>query len=88
MQISDILYSPHFKKVFKSLPPRVQKQATEKEKIFRTNCFDKSLKTHKLKGKHKNYWAFSINHSYRVLFKFEKNNDVGFIDIGTHSIYN
>ena len=87
MQIKIINYSPHFEKAFKSLPHTIKKQAIEKEKIFRINCFDESLKTHKLKGKLKNIWAFSISHSYRILFDFDENNDIGFIDIGTHSIY-
>jgi addiction module RelE/StbE family toxin len=87
MKIEKIYYSSHFEKVFTSLPSKVKRQAVEKERVFRKDCFDKSLKTHKLKGKLKNIWAFSINHSYRIIFKFDKNNDVGLIDIGTHSIY-
>jgi len=88
MKIKNIYYSSHFEKVFKDLPSKIKKQAIEKEKIFRKNCFNKKLKTHKLKGKIKNYWSFSINYSYRILFEFSENNEVGFIDIGTHSIYN
>ncbi|PIQ79010.1 hypothetical protein COV81_03540 [Candidatus Peregrinibacteria bacterium CG11_big_fil_rev_8_21_14_0_20_41_10] len=87
MEIDKIYYSSHFGKAFRTLPLVAQKQAIQKENIFRTNCFDKSLKTHKLKGKLDNYWAFSINYSYRILFEFTAKNEVAFIDIGTHSIY-
>ena len=87
MIIKNIHYSSHFEKVFRVLQLKIKKQAVEKEKIFREDCFDKSLKTHKLKGKLQNYWAFSINYSYRILFEFSKKDEVGFIDIGTHSIY-
>lgn len=87
MKIKHIYYSSHFEKAFKSLPLNVRRQAIEKEKIFREDCFDKRLKTHKLKGKLANYWSFSINYSYRILFEFSEKNEVGFIDIGTHSIY-
>ncbi|MBI4234925.1 type II toxin-antitoxin system RelE/ParE family toxin [Candidatus Peregrinibacteria bacterium] len=87
MEIKNIYYSSHFKKTFINLPSRIKKQAIEKEKIFRRSCFDRSLKTHKLKGGLTNYWSFSINYSYRILFEFSEKNDAGFIDIGTHSIY-
>lgn len=86
MEIKNIYYSSHFAKAFKALPSKIKKQAIEKEKIFRRDCFDKKLKTHKLKGNLENYWAFSVNYSYRILFEFDKNN-ANFIDIGTHSIY-
>ncbi len=87
MKIKNIYYSSHFEKAFKALPLNVRKQAIEKEKIFQENCFDKRLKTHKLKGRLENYWSFSINYSYRILFEFSDENEVGFIDVGTHSIY-
>lgn len=88
MQIKNIYYSAHFAKAFGALPLKIKKQAIEREIIFREECFDKRLKTHRLKGKLQNYWAFSINHSYRILFEFIEGNEVGFIDVGTHSIYN
>lgn len=88
MKIQKILYSSHFAKAFKALPERFKEQAIQKEKIFREDCFDARLKTHKLKGQLKEYWSFSINHSYRILFEFREEGEVSFIDVGTHSIYN
>ena len=87
MKIKNIYYSSHFERAFKMLPSKIKKQAIEKEKIFREDCFDKRLKTHKLKGRFENYWSFSINYSYRILFEFSDKDEVGFIDVGTHSIY-
>lgn len=87
MKIRKITYSSHFAKAFKSLPEKLKKQAIKREKIFREDCFDSRLKTHKLKGSLEGYWSFSINYSYQILFEFQKNGDVGFIDVGTHSIY-
>jgi mRNA-degrading endonuclease YafQ of YafQ-DinJ toxin-antitoxin module len=87
MKIKNIYYSSHFEKAFKALPSGIKKLAIEKEKIFRKDCFDKCLKTHKLKGKFENYWSFSINYSCRILFEFSDKDEVGFIDVGTYSIY-
>ncbi|MFH1956778.1 MAG: hypothetical protein ABIJ28_03975 [Patescibacteria group bacterium] len=52
------------------------------------NPFDVRLKTHKLHGKYKNFWSFSISGSCRVIFKFANNEEVVFIDAGNHDIYN
>ena len=58
-----------------------------REKIFRNNCFDSRLKTHKLTGSLKDYWAFSVTHSERILFRFINEKEVIFYKIGTHEIY-
>jgi mRNA-degrading endonuclease YafQ of YafQ-DinJ toxin-antitoxin module len=87
MKIKKITYSSHFAKAFQALSEKTKTQAIQREKIFRDNCFDSRLKTHKLKGKLKKYWSFSIDYSHRILFEFQEDGEVGFIDVGTHSIY-
>ncbi|MBN1494183.1 type II toxin-antitoxin system mRNA interferase toxin, RelE/StbE family [Candidatus Peregrinibacteria bacterium] len=87
MKIINIYYSSHFAKAFKKLPASIKAKTIYKENIFRNNCFDISLKTHKLHGALNNYWSFSVSESHRILFEFSDKNTVGFIDIGTHSIY-
>ena len=67
-----IFYTPTFLKKWKKLPTQIQKLAEKKEKIFRKNPFDDRLKTHKLRGKFKNLYSFSINYSYRIIFEISK----------------
>src|SRR3989338_4129773 len=57
------------------------------EKLFRKNPFDTKLKTHKLHGTMREYWAFSISYSYRIGFTFLDRNLVRFHSVGTHDIY-
>ncbi len=45
------------------------------------------LKTHKLHGTMKEYWAFSISYSHRIGFTFVEADLVRFHAIGTHDIY-
>ncbi|MBI3627039.1 type II toxin-antitoxin system YoeB family toxin [Candidatus Uhrbacteria bacterium] len=59
----------------------------ENEKIFRKNPFDPSLKTHKLKGKFKDFWSFSIGYKYRIVFEFSADGFVYFLSAGDHDIY-
>ena len=86
MKIKKIYYTSSFQKSWQKLSSKVKKKAIKKEKLFRDDAFYTSLLTHKLIGEFKNYWSFSIDYHYRVLFRFLKKGDVLFIDIGTHEI--
>ena len=87
MAISTIYPTAHFIKVYKNLPEEIKLSGKQKEEIFKINPFDSRLKTHKLKGKFKDYWAYSVNYQYRIMFKFIDDNTVLYYDIGTHDIY-
>ena len=83
-----ILYSSKFKKSLKKMPPFIQKAFLEKEGLFLKDPFHPLLETHKLHGKYKDFWAFTVIGPYRVMFKFMENKkDIGFINIGNHDIY-
>ena len=80
-------YSERFLKQLRRLPKRLIEQANDKEVIFRSNLFDPRLDTHKLHGRDKNSWSFSITHKYRIKFLFLTDNKILFLDIGKHDIY-
>lgn len=86
-KIKRIDYSRRFLKSLERLPKRVIEQAEVKEKAFKENIFDLRLKTHKLHGKEKEVWGFWVNYSYRIKFIFLNDEEVLFLDIGTHKIY-
>ena len=82
-----IYYSSKFAKEYKRLPLKVKSVAEKKEKIFRRNPHDTILKTHKLTGKLKGYYSFSIDYQYRIIFEFAEKKTVWFHSVGTHEIY-
>ena len=82
-----IIYSPEFVRRYQNLPESVRNKAKKQETIFRENPFDPRLKTHKLKGRLSEFWAFSVDFNYRVIFKFEGKDVIRFYTIGGHSIY-
>ena len=82
-----IYYSSKFAKEHKRLPLKVKIAAEKKEKLFRQDPFDPILKTHKLSGRLKEYYSFSIDHEYRIIFEFFKKDTVWFHSVGTHEIY-
>jgi len=82
-----IYYSSKFEREYKKLSKEIKKLAEEKEAIFRENPFDQQLNTHKLHGHFKEYWVFSINDKYRIIFNFAKKDMVWFHSVGDHSVY-
>lgn len=84
--MSKIAFSSSFKKAFKKKlksNPLVEEVFWEKVDIFLSDPFDQRLRTHKLSGKLKNLWSFSLGYDYRVIFYFEGEQAI-FIDIGSH----
>ena len=82
-----IFYSSKFQKNLKKMPHFVKEAFLTKESLFLTNPFHPSLETHKLHGKYREYWAFTVIGQYRVMFRFMGGKDFGFVNIGTHEIY-
>ena len=82
-----IYYSRKFAKEYKKLPLKIKILAEKKEKIFRKNPHESSLKTHRLKGRLKEYWSFSIDYHYRIIFEFREKDIIWFHSVGTHEIY-
>lgn len=87
MRVKSIHVTTLFAKHFRKLSSRDQEEAIQKERIFRLNPFDARLKTHKLHGKEKETWAFSVSYSCRIKFIFLDEDSVLLLDIGTHDIY-
>ena len=81
-----IFYHPRFKKNYQNLPASLKLEAEKREIIFRNNPFDSRLNTHKLHGKLRTKWGFSVGYKLRILFEFH-GKDVIFLDIGSHNLY-
>ena len=82
-----IYYSAKFAKEYKKLPSKIKLIAEKKEKIFRKNPFHPSLKTHKLTGKLREFWSFSIDFKHRIIFELVDAQTIWFHSVGTHQIY-
>ena len=82
-----IIYSPKFARKYKRLPDNIKDLIEKSEKIFLRDPFDKRLKTHKLSGKFRGLWTFSISYKYRIIFEFIDKNTVYLHSVGTHQIY-
>lgn len=79
--------SGRFKRAFKKIPTTIQEDFINKIRIFAEDPRDQQLKTHKLKGKLEECFAFYLKDGFRVLFEFTGSNEVNLIDIGKHDKY-
>ncbi len=82
----DSIFEKHWHKYVAGLAAKQKEQLHERLSFFKEDIFDRRLKTHRLKGNLKDYYAFSISYSDRIVFKILKDNSVYFIDIGSHDI--
>jgi len=85
----EISFSKSFIKAFEK---RVKSTETKTEfwvrvELFINDPFDPKLKTHKLSGKLKNLWSFSVENDFRVVFFFtdDKPKKAVFVDLGSHN---
>lgn len=76
----------HFERAFNRLPVDIQERAEAALEIFRNNPFDTKLRTHKLSGGLKQFYAVSVDFRTRIVFWIR--NEVAFLhDIGDHDMY-
>ena len=54
-------------------------------RLFSEDPFAPRLRTHKLSGKLKGLWAFTVSYDCRVIFKFVGKEEVLLVDIGSHN---
>ena len=83
--VRDDKYTKIERKFFKRNPHLIDKYATILKKL-QINVFDKSLKTHKLKGKLSELYSCSLDYQYRIIISIVIiDNKIYLVDIGTHS---
>ncbi len=84
----EIIYTSKFGREYKKLSLNIKKMAEAKEKIFRNDPFDPALKTHKLHGKLKEFYSFSIDYKYRIIFEISENKNIFYFhSVSDHDIY-
>ena len=82
-----VSFSSSFKRAFKKKikgKPKLEAKFWNKLELFTNNPFEPSLRTHKLSGKLKDLWSFSLEYDERVVFYFKDDDQAVFIDIGNH----
>lgn len=82
-----VAYTPRFLRLYKKLPSGLQDEVIEKIELFKNIDNHQRLDVHKLKGRLKKFYGFSVNHRDRVVFEYMSENEVAFLAVGDHEIY-
>ncbi len=80
-----IQYMPKFKKQYKKLPIKFQKQFDERFRLFVVDPTNQKLRVHPLKGKFTGHWSMDISGDIRALYIKRGEEVIIFALIGTHS---
>ncbi len=87
MKISLSHTTSQFEKDFIGLQSKLKAKAIRKIRLFESDCFNSTLNTHKLNSVINNFWSFSVDRNYRVIFRFLPNREAIYYRIGLHKIY-
>ena len=83
----EVSFSSAFKRAFKKRikgNENLESKFWQKLEIFTSDPYDPSLRTHKLSGKLKDLWSFTVDYDVRVLFYLTEDNKAIFVDFGSH----
>lgn len=82
-----IIHTARFLKSARKLQKSVLARAKTRDILFRKNPFDPQLRAHKLYGSLDGFYAYSVDHRYRIIFAFQDDETVIYHEIGTHRVY-
>ena len=80
-------FTPEFFRSLKKLTPQLQETAFKRIELFRQRNNHQRLKVHKLHGKYKGFFGFSVDYTYRIMFEGISDKEVRLHTVGDHSIY-
>jgi plasmid maintenance system killer protein len=83
-----VMYAPTFVRIYKGIEPALKEEIKEKIEQFRYPKNHTTLKVHKLHGRLKNTYSFTVNYKIRIVFEYEnegKNKKIAFLlYVGPH----
>jgi mRNA-degrading endonuclease YafQ of YafQ-DinJ toxin-antitoxin module len=83
----EVSFSSSFRRAFKKRvkgKTDLEARFWAKVEVFTADPFEPSLRTHKLSGKLKDLWSFSLEYDERVVFYFTDDGGAVFVDVGNH----
>lgn len=82
-----IALTSQFRRMFKKLEDSLQLEALEKISFLEADINLEQLHIHKLKGRLKDRYSFSVNYKTRIVFCYLSKDEVALLAIGSHDIY-
>ena len=82
-----VSFKATFVKQMNKIERGLAEEVFEKIELFKNDKNHKLLKVHKLHGRFSSCYSFSVNYKTRIVFEYEKKNEVVFLAIGDHDLY-
>lgn len=82
-----VAYKPTFVRQYQKLPKELQEDVRRAILLFSKDSGDHSLHTHKLKGRLRGFFSFSVNYKYRIVFAYEGKRTAVLHAVGDHDVY-
>lgn len=87
MKNYEITFSPKFLKTIKKLKPNLQAEVIHRVEMLKEEKNHQALRVHKLKGKLKDRYSFSVDHKNRIIFNYIEVDTIYLLNFGGHEIY-
>lgn len=87
MKIYEITFSPKFLKTVKKLKSNLLGEIIQRVDLLKNEKNHGPLKVHKLKGKLKGRYSFSVDHKNRIVFNYIDDKTIYLLNFGGHEIY-
>ena len=83
----EIVFAAKIIRQIRDLESALQEEVYEKIDLFRDAGNHKQLKVHKLHGRMRGYYSFSVNYKFRIVFKYINKKTIILLTVGDHEIY-
>ncbi len=80
-------YTPKFIRAYKKLLPALQTEVKLAIADFKNETRAERLRIHKLGGRMKGRWSFSVNYHIRIVFSYLDNDRALLLAVGDHNVY-
>ena len=81
-------YTREFIRAYDKLPNALKEEVKGRIQSFKDKKNHQRLKVHKLHGKYKDFFGFSVDRKYRIMFEWISKNEALLHTVGDHAIYN
>jgi plasmid maintenance system killer protein len=82
-----ISFKPSLIRQVNKLEEELVDEVFEKIELFRNPLNHGTLRVHKLHGRLKNCFSFSVNYRFRIVFTWQSKNEAVLLILGDHDIY-
>lgn len=88
MKTFEITYAPKFIKNLKKIKGELKEEILNRVEMLANESNHEMLRVHKLKGRLKDRYSFSIDYKHRIVFVYLDEYTIYLLNFGGHGVYN